>query len=122
MRPALAFLVGAIACTQFRPPTTVPADFAASWGCNAANVESAAAALEAVLESGQRYIPQPGWDACDLLAHNGLPTHIDRQSSADGRHAATWWYQCVAEGCDETHMVTLALVEGRGWIVDYVGW
>lgn len=68
------------------------------------------------LPDGRAYVPQVGWNACSLMAHVGAPDDVDRQQTADGRHA-TWWYRSETD----VKMVTLTQ-DGRQWIVDYVGW
>ena len=77
--------------------------------------------LKRGLEHDHQYIPEVGWDACSLLAHNGSPTEIDYQTSEYSR-SMSWWYHEV----EDVHLVTLDYRPdnrgGSNWIVSYVGW
>ncbi len=43
------------------------------------------------LPSGSRYTPMVGWDVCDVLAHNGIPTSSSTVATSSGR-AEHWYY------------------------------
>lgn len=105
----------------FRPGQGVTPSIAAEYGCIAKSIESLAATLKESLPPGRNYVPEVGWDACTLMAHNGTPTSIDHQQTATMR-AQSWWYQSNAE----VHLVTLQYTPGRTegspWVVTYVGW
>lgn len=127
----VALTMVAAACTPLWPGTGVTPDFASAWACNADSALAKAAKLVTDLKQNEQYIPHPGWDACDVLAHNGVPTRVEYQLLADGSGHASWWYPCVSDYCSETHLVTLTLVLGHlegstyvpnRWVVDCVGW
>lgn len=104
---------------MFLPGQGVTEDFAVRYRCTAEVIKNAAEALNARRPSGQNYIPQVGWDACELMAHNGRPTRIDHEQTADGRYQ-NWWYQSNTDA----HLVTLEYDPKRlrPWVVSYVGW
>ena len=109
-------LIGA--CSSFRPGTDVAPEVAHAWGCSVSAVQQRAVVLDSLLPAGKVYIPQVGWDACELLAHNGSPTRIELQQTADVR-AANWWYQSE----EVAHLVGLQLdPRTMRWFVTYVGW
>lgn len=123
---ALAVLSTA-ACASFRPGSGVSEDFASAYYCSAKNIKARADSLKQQLKADEQFIPRVGWNACDLLAHNGVPTRIDRTETGD-IVAQSWWYQAVSDYSSETHLVTLQLAPrgwsgtGSPWIVTYVGW
>jgi len=111
-----------LSCAAHRPGARVTRDFAEACGCDFVLVMAEARKLEGGLESATlEYIPRVGWDACEVLAHNGRPTRVDHHESESGR-SMSWWYQSDAE----THLITLRQHPGRPgackWVVDYVGW
>ena len=122
MKPERALLLVLLSCTPFRPGQGVTPDFATAWGCDAGDIATRASALDSALEAGHVYIPQVGWTACDVLAHNGTPTRVDLQQTAYGR-SASWWYECP--DCDQptVHLLSLNYDPDRvAWVVTYVGW
>jgi len=118
-----AILIPLIACTPFRPGQGITPEAARDYGCDYESLVDHADTLTTRL-SGEsyQYIPQVGWDACELLAHNGTPTRVEHQETAEGQRYMSWWYQAE----DETHLVSLVWqpTEGKvsSWIVNYVGW
>ena len=112
---AIALAGAALACAATRPLTTIEPGFAKSVGCDAVALDVRADSLRSQLAPGTGYVPAVGWDACDVLAHDGGPTAVDRQP-ADRMHV-TWLYQ---KG-DESHRVRLVNRDGR-WIVETVEW
>lgn len=118
VRLAVVLVLVTVAGCQFQPGQGVSPTFASQWGCNYTEVMEQADRLAERLPAGKVYVPQVGWTACELLAHNGRPTEIDRQQTAYGR-SASWWYSSTTSY--ETHLVSLTLRSGR-WVVDYVGW
>lgn len=113
----LAFLILALTgCMTMQPGQGVDEDFAQRWGCDPATVMARADSLADELPSGQMWVPQVGWSACDLMSHNGAPDDIDRQTSRAGR-SASWWY---TSGKYETRLISLDY-EGGEWVVTYVG-
>lgn len=129
MRTVLLATLFLFGCVVHRPGAGVTPDFARSLGCDPDVIRSRAAALKAALPAGRTYIPKPGWDACELMAHVGAPQKIDQQATTTTR-SMSWWYE-YSEG---VHLVTLSfdadkakllpggLVAGCPWIVTYVGW
>lgn len=115
--PVVLFVVSAC-IPMYQPGQGVTPAFAAQWGCKYEDIMIGAEQYAAQLPAGQVYIPQVGWNACNLLAHNGRPTRVDHQQTAYGR-SASWWYH--AQGSSEAHLVSLEYRDRR-WIVDYVGW
>lgn len=111
---ALAF-VALTACAAMQPGEDVSRSFASEWGCEYRAVMARADTLAEELPEGEAWIPQVGWDVCELLARNGRPDDVDRQQSRYGR-SADWWYE-TAEGLK---LVSLERRAGT-WIVDYVG-
>lgn len=138
----ILLLIGVLACAPYQPGAGVSPDFASSVGCNYKQVMERARVLKARLEDGLTYTPRVGWDACNLLAHNGKPSRIEYQETATTRYAS-WWYQTGGD----VGLVTLTLGRTRGrtpnspigcpsqwltncppemssspWVVTYVGW
>lgn len=74
-----------------QPGGGVDQDLAHAWGCNSVVVQQKAEEYRAALPAGRVYMPQVGWDACELLARVGAPRNINRQQSTTGR-SAHWWY------------------------------
>lgn len=112
------------ACAPFQPGAGVTPDFAATWGCDAGAVAEGAANVAAALETGSnRYIPRPGWNACQLLTQFGAPQKVDQQFAADGVRAASWWYECPECAGGVVHLVSLEYAPAQNqWVVTYVGW
>ena len=86
---------------------------ARDWGCTKPQVENRASFLADSLEYGLYYIPEVGWDACELLARDGMWDDIKRSDSV-----AVWHYYVA--GRDRT--VTLRGDEYGRWTVDEVDW
>lgn len=119
MRTTLAGMIFLLlaGCAAHRPPQTVPEDFTMSYGCDPQEVQQRADRLREQMDGPTSvYIPQTGWTACDLIAHNGRPSEVDR-TSGYGETQHTWWYQ----GNTDMGMVTLE-PEGGEWVVTYVSW
>lgn len=105
-------------CAAHRPPATVPEDFVRRYGCDPQELQQRADQLRERLSGATKvYIPQTGWTACELIAHNGRPSEVDR-TSGYGQQSETWWYQ----GNEDMGMVRLVLETTEGWVVDYVSW
>lgn len=91
---------------------------AQQWGCQADQVQTAAAENRRGLGLGQTYTPQVGWTACELMAHVGAPRDYELQQTTEGRSASLWYGKPA-----DPHLVTVALDSTRGvWIVNYVSW
>jgi hypothetical protein len=100
------------------PGSGINYDTASRWGCNAAIIKIEAQELIADLEPGKTYIPQVGWDACKLLAHNGAPRDYDYQMTRYGRSASLWYGSPM-----NPHLVSMEHNEASGkWTITYVGW
>jgi hypothetical protein len=122
------------ACGLYQPGRGVTPSLASSVGCAITEVRARAEALRETLPSGYTFTPEVGWDACELLAHVGAPSRIERQQNEYGRYMS-WWYQTylgAGVGYD-TRLVSLAYqpseFDARGvrtakfrWAVTYVGW
>lgn len=104
-------------CALNQPGQGVTRNIAMSWGCNYEVVRHRAKESKARLTAGHHWIPQVGWDACDLLANIGAPRDVDKRQSTYGR-SASWWYP---KGEYDVRLVTLAQ-DGPRWVVDYVAW
>ena len=115
---AITVLTG---CATFTPGAGVSPRVSQNWGCDHAAVQAEIAVAKEGLGMMEEWIPQVGWDACKLLARNGIPTRVEYQQSTYGR-SASWWY----DNGSTLHLVTLELVAGRvmgaRWVVSYVGW
>jgi len=118
LRHSYAILILA-GCATFRPGHGVTPDIATQYGCNYDAIVAQTDTLTAGLGGAQYvYIPKVGWDACNLLAHDGAPTRVEHLETQDVR-AQDWWYQDE----DNTHLVTLTWEPKSGrWFVTYVGW
>lgn len=103
-------------CATMQPGQGVDADFASRWGCDYGAVMARAESLDERLSPGKMWVPQVGWDACDLMAHNGQPDDVDHQQSRYGR-SASWWYRV---GDYDMRLISLDLEDGE-WVVTYVG-
>ena len=95
------------------PAQLVSTGLARDWGCTKPQVENRASFLADSLEYGLYYIPEVGWDACELLARDGMWDDIKRSDSV-----AVWHYYVA--GRDRT--VTLRGDEYGRWTVDEVDW
>jgi hypothetical protein len=111
-----------IACAVATPRQGVPRDLAERWGCNFDALMQETARLEGRRLEGRLSIPQPGWDACELLAHNGAPEDVETQRPENT--TATWRWRSD----DGTHLVSLELErptppgKQSPWIVTHVRW
>lgn len=113
----LAAFALATGCVTFASgPVHVDERVATAYGCDAELVRLRAVEVSKDLGAGRVWVPQVGWNACNLLAHNGTPNDIDTQTSEYGR-SATWWYR----GYRESRMVRLEW-RAPDWRVIYVGW
>jgi hypothetical protein len=100
------------------PGRGVTSGVAQQWGCDVDRVKANASEYRKQAGVGGVFIPQVGWDACELLARTGAPRDHTIHQSAHGQ-AASWWYG----NSMEAHLVTLILDERRGrWVVDSVNW
>jgi hypothetical protein len=96
-------------------------------GCSGPMVKAKADSLRATLTSTERFIPRVGWDACELLAHNGAPAKVESQETEHTRSMSWWYYDYDSHGVREAHLVTLrwqpSSLGGRSpWVIVYVGW
>ncbi len=119
---AIAVAAAWTACAVPPPGQGLPRDLAERWGCNYDDLMQETARLEGHRAADPPPIPQPGWDACEVLAHNGAPQDIDTQRPAET--SATWRWRSD----DGTHLVDLELVrptppgKQSPWIVTDVRW
>ena len=119
----LLLLIGVLGCGAIHTPGSGVSPVAStSVGCSYEWIMAKAESLKVGLEYRYQYIPQVGWDACDLLAHNGVPSEVDRQTTEFSR-SLSWWYH---EADGDVHLVTLDYRPGKRtgskWVVTYVGW
>lgn len=125
----LSLLAALTGCATAQPGQGVTADFATAMGCDVEEVRQRAADVKLGLSAGRTYIPQVGWDACEMLARVGKPTSIDRQQVGDQR-SMSWWYttdtkaRLVTLDFDVTRLKSIvgAGYSGCPWVVSYVGW
>lgn len=80
----LVFVVGT-------PGAGVDRDFAARYNCDADSIKARARELRERLPSGSSYTPLVGWDACEVLAHVGIPTNITSVATQYGS-SQNWHY------------------------------
>jgi hypothetical protein len=119
---AVAVAVVWTACAMAPRGQTVPRDLAERWGCNYDALMQETARLEGRRAEGPPPIPQPGWDACEVLAHNGAPQDVDTERPEST--SATWRWRSD----DGTHVVNLELArptppgKRSPWIVTEVRW
>jgi hypothetical protein len=100
------------------PGSGITFDTASRWGCNFVIVKKEAERLIAELSPGQTYVPQVGWDACTLMAHNGAPRDYDYQNTRHGRFASLWYGSPT-----NPHLISMEHNEASGkWTITYVGW
>jgi len=91
---------------------------AQQWNCRADRVQIAAEEYRKELSVGQTFVPQVGWNACELLARMGAPRDYNLQQTTSGRSASLWY----GRGTDP-HLVSLDLNPTRNeWVVTYVGY
>lgn len=101
---------------QDAPGVYVTDNKAAVWGCRGEYVRLAATDYAKKLPAGKVYIPQVGWDVCELLARVGDPREVELQQSQYGRSASLWY-----GSPSDPHLVTIEQ-QGSKWVIDYVGW
>lgn len=105
-------------CVAYQPGAGVTPRVMEAWGCDYPTMQERIEYRKANKSSSEVWIPQVGWDVCELLAAVGAPTSVDRIQSASGR-SVNFWYQ---EPNAATHLVSLEQRASGRWIVDYVGW
>jgi hypothetical protein len=98
--------------------------WAGEYGCTQENAGSGVVmATNHRIQTGPRWKPEVGWDACELMFALGYPSKEDSQDTENGRYKS-WWYHEY----DEVHLVTLTFRPEQAsgtrsaWIVTYVGW
>lgn len=122
-----------LGCAIAQPGHGVSAEFAGRYGCSAELIAKRAEVYHQRLQRGRQFIPQVGWDACELMARNGAPDDVDRIQSAYGQSHNWWWHSDAG-----AHLVTLERHSGEPkwvgdcpdgecriispWVVTYVGW
>lgn len=101
------------------PGRGVTSSVAQQWACDIEAVQANAARYRREAGFGSVFIPQVGWDACELLARTGAPReHTIHQ--VGGVRAASFWYGTPNAG--RAHLVTLTQNDRGRWIVDGVHW
>ena len=123
---AVAAVLGTLGCATFQPGAGVDRRLSEQWACDHEFVQQMAAEAKAELEASRftNWIPQVGWDACQVLARIGAPKDTELQQTTAGR-SASWWYQDTSYGGDPSvlHLVSLEHKPATGrWVVTYVGW
>ena len=118
---ALLFLltISLLSCSSItvgKPGAFVTDGFAERWGCNKTAVKEQARIYNADLPRRKFYIPQPGWTACEVLAHIGAPQNYEYSMSSDIT-GAWWWYQSGYE----TKGIYL-VISNDTWLVEHVSW
>lgn len=114
-----ALLLAALGCATMQPGQGVDETFAREWGCSYEHVMERAEELKERLPDGKMWTPQVGWDACELMARNGKPDRVDKQSSRYGT-SASWWWEVSEDGYTDMKLVSLEYEDGE-WVVDYTG-
>lgn len=116
-RTMIVLALLAAGCVAHRPGVGVTDAVARRWGCDPAEIFVRAESLKQQLSSSQQFIPQVGWTACDLLAHNGAPSEVEQTSTRAGT-TYHWWYR------DQYELNLIALEQdGSGVLrVVYVDW
>lgn len=101
------------------PGYMVSEDVAHRWGCNTVIVQRAAEVAAQELTPGHVWVPQVGWDGCDLLARVGAPREYERQQSRYGRSASLWYGTPSSPKLVRMEQVDEA---NNKWQIVYVSW
>ena len=85
---AIAVSIGCTS-TLSRPGAGLTPEVSSRWGCDYGSVASRAEIhRQDLTDANDYYIPTAGWDACDLLAHNGAPSRVEERAGS-----VDWWYE-----------------------------
>jgi len=101
---ALAVAIGC-ASSLSTPGVGLTPEVSNRWGCDYGSVASRAEIhRQDLIDANDYYVPTVGWDACDLLAHNGAPSRVEERAGS-----VDWWY----ESATTAFKVTLQREESR---------
>jgi hypothetical protein len=129
---AVSTVLACAPLSSVAPNSQVSDAEAYQWGCDAALLKQKTREfnMEAERQGGALrqaaffgvVEPAIGWDACDLLAHDGAPSRVVEQPLLEARrHLSLWYDRPTFKGNLETHLVTLTERAGS-WVVNGVKW